>query len=267
MNLRKNMQNIGVKGLLLLVLGYAAQLWADGNTPEQLMGQWLNLEMQKGSLQSNWNRSRDNLEQRFILLDAEQKRLKEVLSQRTQANGEVDQRRLTLLQAQEKLEQDQAQLDGQLKKYLQRAQLIQPRLPPPLRAQWNEKLALVAQENASASERLEHLLSLFKQFDEFNQRVALHIGALDIPDANQQMQPILTSQIYLGASQGWYVSDDGKSYGFGRSTSTGWKWWHGAAAEQELGRPLSADAIMRVRRILENPTTAEFVALPVKIAQ
>ncbi|HMY41006.1 MAG TPA: DUF3450 family protein [Marinagarivorans sp.] len=256
-------------GKLLVIALCSGAPWvaAESSSPEQLMGQWLNLEMQKGAMQSNWNRSRDNLDQRFILLDAEQKRLKEVLSQRTVATGEVDQRRLELLQRQEKLEQEQAQLDAQLKKYLQKAQLIQPRLPPPLSAHWSEKLALLGQENASASERLEHLLGLFKQFDEFNQRVALHIGALDIPDANAHLQPILTSQIYLGASQGWYVSDDGKAYGYGRPTSTGWKWWHGAEAAKELGRPLSAEAIARVRHILENPTTAEFISLPVKISQ
>ncbi|HRH75930.1 MAG TPA: DUF3450 family protein [Cellvibrionaceae bacterium] len=263
----KKLNNSWTTGLVCMLLGHGAPLWADSSTPEQLMGQWLNVEMQKGSLQSNWSRSRDNLDQRFILLDAEQKRLKELLSQRTVATGDVDQRRLDLLKQQEKLEQDQAQLEGQLKKYQQKVQLIQPRLPPPLAAQWSEKLAQLSQENASASERLDHLLGLFKQFDEFNQRVALHIGALDIPDAQQHLQPILTSQIYLGASQGWYVSDDGKAYGFGRPTATGWKWWHGAQADQELGRPLSAEAILRVRRILENPTTAEFVSLPVKISQ
>lgn len=255
------------KALTFALCANTPWVLAESSSPEQLMGQWLNLEMQKGALQSNWNRSRDNLDQRFTLLDAEQKRLKEILSQRTVATTEVDQRRLELLQRQEKLEQDQAQLDGQLKKYLQRAQLIQPRLPPPLSAQWTEKLGLLGQENASSSERLEHLLSLFKQFDEFNQRVALHMGALDVPIANQAPQPILTSQIYLGASQGWYVSDDGKAYGYGRPTSTGWKWWHGAEAEQELGRPLSAEAILRVRRIIENPTTAQFISLPVKISQ
>ncbi len=257
-------KNTLAKGLALALLSVTPV--AHSNSPEQLMAQWLNLEMQKGSLQSNWNRSRDNLDQRFVLLDAEQKRLSEILTQRKVATGEVDQRRLDLLQKQEKLEQDQAQLEGQLKKYTQRVQLIHPRLPPPLSAQWNDKIALAAQENASLSERLENLLSLFKQFDEFNRRVALHIGALDIP-MGDQAQSTLTSQIYLGVSQGWYVSDDGKAFGFGRPTSTGWKWWHGAEAAKELGRPLDAETILRVRRMLENPTTAEFIALPVKISQ
>ncbi|HEY6527231.1 MAG TPA: DUF3450 family protein [Cellvibrionaceae bacterium] len=255
------------KALLLLLGCYSWTVFAETNTPEQLMGQWLNLEMQKGSLQSNWSQSRDNLDQRLSLLEVEQKRLKEVLSQRTVATTEVDQRRLALLQAQEKLEQEQSQLEEQLKKYVQRAQLLHPRLPPPLNVLWNEKLALVTQENNSASERLEQLLTLFKQFDEFNHRVALHIGAIEIPDTDKQTHPILTSQIYLGVSQGWYVSDDAKSYGFGRPTSTGWKWWHGQDAERELGRPLNAQAILRVKQILENPTTAEFVSLPVKISQ
>jgi hypothetical protein len=255
------------KALLLLLGSYSWAAFAQTNTPEELMGQWLNLEMQKGSLQSNWSRSRDNLDQRFALLEVEQKRLKEILSQRTVTTSEVDQRRLVLLQSQEQLEQEQAHLEGQLKKYVQRAQLLQPRLPPPLNVLWNEKLALATQENNSASERLEQLLTLFKQFDEFNQRVALHIGALEIPGADNQTHPVLANQIYLGVSQGWYASDDGKSYGFGRPTSTGWKWWHNQDAERELGRALNAQAILRVKQILENPTTAEFVSLPVKISQ
>lgn len=253
--------------------GWLIFLWlpliafADTSTPEQLMGQWLNLEAQKGALQSNWARSRDNLDQRLALLEVEQRRLKEILSQRVVATTDVDQRRLALLQTQEKLEQEQAALGTQLTHYVQRAGLLHPRLPPPLNAQWSEKLAAVSQPSANLSERLELLLSLFKQVDEFNSRVALHIGAMDIPDANSQPRALLTSQIYLGVSQGWYVSDDGRAFGFGRPTSTGWKWWHGQDAERELGRPLNAEAIVRVKKILENPTTAEFVTLPVKISQ
>ena len=53
-------------------------------------------------------------------------------------HGDVDQRRLDLLKQQEKLEQDQAQLEGQLKNINKKVQLIQPRLPPPLAAQWSE---------------------------------------------------------------------------------------------------------------------------------
>lgn len=256
-----------VKALLLIVFLGALTANAETGTPEQLMGQWLNLEMQKGALQSNWNRSRDNLDQRIALLDVEQKRLKEILAQRTVTTTEVDQRRLALLQTQDKLEQEQLHLDDQLKKYTQRAQLIHQRLPPPLNAQWNEKLGLLDQQSTSSSERLELLLALFKQFDEFNHRVALHIGALDAPDTQQQNRPILANQIYLGVSQGWYASDDGSAYGFGRPTSTGWKWWHGKDAERELGRPLTAEAILHVKKILENPTTAEFITLPVKISQ
>lgn len=231
------------------------------------MGQWINLQTQKGLLQSNWNSSRDNLDQRMNLLDIEQKKLKDIVSQRTQATSEVDQRRLALLQSQEKLEQEQQSLSTQLKVYIQRAQAFHMRLPPPLHAQWNEKFASLSDENRTASERLETLLSLFKQFDEFNRRVALHIGAMEIPDQNQQPQPVLTNQIYLGVSQGWYVNDDGSSFGYGRPTPTGWKWWHGKEAQQELGKPLDAAAVKRVLSVLQNPTNAEFVSLPVKITR
>jgi len=235
------------------------------NKSTQLMDDWLNLEIQKGQLQSSWNQREQDLEQRLSLLDIELRRLNEVAAQRVEAASDVDQKRSELLQKQEALEQDQSLMAEQLKKTHLRIKNLMPRLPPPLQSEWQAQIDLAGEESASNSEKLERLLTLFKMAEEFDGRVALHRGELNLDASSNKEIVVQVNQIYLGLSQGWYISDDGKLYGYGRATPQGWQWWHGAAADAELGKTLHAAQINQVYRILQNPTTADFVALPVKI--
>lgn len=239
-----------------------------GNSSEKLMDDWLSLEIQKGQLQSSWNQRQQDLDQHLTLLDIESQRLNEVLTRRTEISGEVDLRRSALLEQQEQLEQEQSRLKIQLEATLRRANALHPRLPPPLYSEWQQQLEQITPDVLTNSEMLERLLALFKMLEEFDNRVALHRGALDLSNSEQATgSVVLVNQIYLGVSQGWYVSDDGNAYGYGRATPLGWKWWHGEESHRELGLPLDPKAITQVRRILENPTTADFIALPVKITQ
>ncbi len=231
---------------------------------DKLVDDWLNLEIQKGHLQSTWNLRRADLEQRLSLLDTEHNSLTELLAKRSEISSDVDQRRLTLLETQDRLEKEQQSLDAQLQETLQLAQALHTRLPPPLRAEWQEKFPLLQEDGVKTSEKLERLLGLFKLAEDFNDRVALHSGTLDIPDGTG-VRKILVSQIYLGITQGWYISQDGKTYGYGRATPLGWQWWHGPEADIELGHRLDPALLLKARAILENPTTAEFIALPVKL--
>lgn len=239
-----------------------------GDRAEKLMDDWLSLEIQKGQLQSNWSRREQDLDQRLTLLDIELQRLQEISTQRTQVTGDADQRRHALLKQQEQLEQEQSQLETQLKTSLQSVKILHARLPPPLQAEWQTQLDQIDPAALNNSEMLERLLTLYRMLEEFDNRVALHRGVVELPGVNGAAETVLlVNQIYLGVGQGWYVSDDGMSYGYGRATALGWKWWHGEEADGELGRRLDPATILQVRRILENPIKADFVALPVKIIQ
>ena len=109
------------------------------------------------------------------------------------------------------------------------------------------------------------LCKLFKLVEEFDNRVGIHRSAMKLVDKEGNPQKLLVTQLYLGAGQGWYVSDDGNSYGYGRATKLGWNWWHGSDASDELGNKLDPQDLLRLRTILENPTTATFLSLPIKI--
>lgn len=232
---------------------------------EKLMDDWLNLEIQKGQLEASWSQREQDIEQRLSLMDLELQKLNEVATKRVEVTSDVDQRRSELLQKQEILEKEQSLLKAQLKEAERYIKRQFPRLPPPLQAEWKTQLDQFSLEELSNSEALERILALVKMAEEFNNRVALHRGELEIAHPSEDPLVVQVNQIFLGISQGWYVSDDGKMYGYGRSTAEGWRWWHSDDADRELGQAVDAKLISRVHRMLQNPTTAEFVALPVKI--
>lgn len=229
-----------------------------------LMGKWIDLESQKGRLQSEWSVRKADLEHRLSLLNIEQTTLKEALAEGNKSTSEVDEQRLALLKTQDRLESEQSQMNAQLQKSIAQAQSLQSRLPPPIQAQWQERLPYLAQADLNTSEKLEKLLGLFKLVEEFDDRIALHKSTLEIPSGANETRAVFVTQIYLGASQGWYVNEDGSAYGYGRATPLGWKWWHGAEATTELGGNLDVSALLKTRAILENPTSASFVSLPIK---
>lgn len=254
--------------IIFSVSTYSISAYAENeSTLNELMDQWLSLESQKGKLQRDWQARSQQLEQKHALFDTEIKTLKQVLKQSVNADNDVVQRRLLLITKQDKLEQEQIIVKNEMKKANDFVHSLLSRLPPPIQKQWQEKLLLLTQKSISLSEKLERLLTLFQQVNEFNKRVAQHRSSMQIPNASGELQNLLVTQIYLGVGQGWYISDDGSYYGYGRSTSLGWYWWHGEEASAELGRKLNPNDLLDVSKTLQNPTSASFMTLPIKISK
>src|SRR5690606_30368312 len=91
--------------VLFVVIPFACISKAD---TDGLMQKWLQLESQKGKLQTEWAERKAELERRQKLLVAEQSSLNEVLSQTADVRSDTDERRKSLLTDQERLEQEQA---------------------------------------------------------------------------------------------------------------------------------------------------------------
>ena len=241
---------------------------SSGFASEKLIDDWLNLEIQKGQLEASWSQREQDLEHRIKLLNIELQTLNESAAKRTETTSDVDQRRSELLQKQETLEKEQSSLRAQLTQADQHIRRLLTRLPPPLQAEWKVQLEQFSLDESSNSEALERVLALLKMVDDFDSRIALHRGELTISSPSSP-DPLIVqvNQIYLGASQGWYINDDGQEYGYGRSTADGWQWWHKDDASKQLGVTVDPKIIDKIYRMLQNPTTAEFIALPVKINQ
>jgi len=231
---------------------------------DELMQKWIQLEAQQGKLQMEWGERKSELERRKQLLNAEKSALNEVLSQTQSATSDVDQRRNDLLANQQKLEQEQELLTEQINKTILAIQSFYYRLPPPLADEVNSKMKLI-DANLAQSEKLERLLSIFKLIDEFNKRIAIHRATIDLPAGDVPARSIRVTQLYLGLSQGWYLSEDASEYGYGRATQLGWKWWSKKEAQEELGQELKPQEIKKMITVIENPTLADLVSLPIKL--
>jgi hypothetical protein len=240
-------------------------LSAENKSLNELMEQWINIESQKGNLQLSWNTRRQQLEQSQSLLASEIGVLKQVLKKTGSEKSDVDNKRIQLSEKQSLLEQEQVLVKNQIAQATDFTRALVVRLPPPLQSQWREKRLLLTQAGATDSEKLERLLTLYKLVNEFDERIALNRSSMEIPNSANESQNLLVTQMYLGVSQGWYVSDDGLYYGYGRASKLGWQWWHNEAASAELGRILDPQDLLQLKGILQKPTTAKFINLPVKV--
>ncbi|WP_162926429.1 DUF3450 family protein [Teredinibacter purpureus] len=250
-----------VIGLLFAVLTVQAE-----RAPlDELMATWLSLESQKGHVQKNWSERQQQLDEKISLFDAEKTALEKVIESAGNVRNDVDVKRMELARAQEKLEQEQVLVSASIAKASTTLQLMAKRLPPPLQQEWVAKMALLGEENVSNSEKLERLLQLLQSAEEFNSRVAMHRSVIEAAITDTETQKVVVNQMYLGVNQAWYVSDDATVYGYGRSTILGWQWWQGRDASKELGRTLEVDDIVALKNMLETPTAAAYLSLPIKL--
>ncbi len=252
--------------LLTLASIFLSSFSAVAENLNELMKKWIELESQKGELQLDWNSQKQYLGQTVRLLTTEEEELQQLLKKADTVKSDVDSRRIELSKKQSLLEQEQVFVKAQLEQATIFCQQLLKRLPPPLQEQWQGKLLFLTQEGVTDSEKLERILTLYQLVNEFDERVALNRSSMEIPSGKEKKQNVLVSQIYLGVSQAWYVSDDGLFYGYGRAKSSGWQWWHNEASSAELGRVLDPEDLIQLRDILEKPTTAKFIDLPVKVS-
>lgn len=235
---------------LLLVVASAARGDATGEM-EALTLQWTALERQRNVLESNWRDQQPVLEQQLALLERERRELASFLEQTETAQDEVEERRLELLDRQSVLEQQQASLERELQAAIVQVQSLHRQLPPPMVAAWNERLPELKADVATTSERLQVLLEMLGDLDDFDRKLSLHEEVMVLADGQEH----LVSEVYVGLSHGWYVSTDGIYAGAGHPGPGGWQW----------RRSEEPEAITRVIAIVERRRNAELVALPVAL--
>jgi len=240
--------------LVLASLGIPQGFAADDPVSEthQLTLQWTRLEHQKDTLQSNWRNDRPVLEQQLMLLERETRDLGTLLEASEQQQGEVEQKRLELLQEQTLLEQDQAQLERALLQATIALHGMHPQLPPPLKSALDAELPGLDDPLATTSEKLQLLLDLLGKLDDFGQKISLHESVMTLADG----QDYLVRQVYLGLSHGWYVTADQRLAASGLASPDGWLW-----------EPVSnGQTITEIIAILERRASPALVTIPLRLA-
>ena len=131
-----------------------------------------------------------------------------------------------------------------------------PRLPQPLQEEIRSLTQSLPKEGEdpklTPSKRFITVVFLLTQINKFHGEVHTASETLTMPDGTQ----VNVSTLYLGVSQGYYVSQDGKNAGVGRSSESGWDW---------TSKPDSAAEIAKAIAILESEAPAGYASLPLTI--
>ncbi len=220
---------------------------------DQLATQWTTLQRQQDVLLSSWRSEKPVLEQQLDLLERESKSLSEVFEQSSKQQGQVEQRRLELLQQQTTLEQEQAATAASLGRITAALHALHSQLPPPLVTAWDKELGKLDQPERSASDKLQLALVLLGQLADFQQKVTVNETVMKLPDGQEH----LVKQVYLGLGQGWYVSADLKHAAVGSPAVDGWHWTDTDEAA----------AITRVISIVERKQSPALVSLPARLSK
>jgi hypothetical protein len=217
----------------------------------QLTLQWTGLEHQKDLLRANWRRDKPVLEQQLSLLERETRELNQLLEESAQEQDEVEQRRLELLEQQIRLEQEQAALERSLRQAFIRLKALHVQLPPPLMEGWDEELPRLEDPLLTSSEKLQLVLNLLSQLDDFQQKVTLHETVMALADG----QEYLVKQVFLGLSHGWYVTADQSHAAAGMADPDGWQWTPVTDGER----------IARIVAILDRRMNPELITIPLQL--
>jgi hypothetical protein len=217
----------------------------------QLTLQWTGLEHQKDLLQKNWRRDKPVLEQQLSLLERETQELNRFLKESAQEQDEVEQRRLELLEQQTRLEQEQAALERSLRQAVVRLKALHLQLPPPLVEGWEKELPRLEESLLTSSEKLQLVLNLLGQLDDFEQKVTLHETVMTLADG----QEYLVKQVFLGLSHGWYVTADQSHAAAGMADPDGWQWTPVTDGER----------IAQIIAILERRMNPELITIPLEL--
>lgn len=257
------------QSLILLLLSFQG-VSAQGVVAESddLVAKWINLEQQSNALNSHWIMNKPVLEQRVELLKREELQLKNLLSVDHSATTQVEAKRSELLTLQNNMESEQATLSQWVDAELSQVQRILEQLPPPLAKSWRaaikeKKMNLQSPDSMSVepanstvnsidttSSKLELLLSLYLQLNEFEQRVSSYETQIETLDGEVR----LVKQLYLGISRGWYVTLDSLNVAEGVSTATGWRW--------QVNKSLTPDTIETALMMIAHKKEANFIELP-----
>ena len=243
--------------LCVLLLTPISSAWAERPCPAELDRmtlQWSELEQQRSALEAQWLQREEVLKQQSQLLSVERKTLEAVLAEDQTLNDDVAQKRKQLLAQQIQMEKEQQALVDVLDGYLQAALDLQYRLPPPLQASWQTLIDEQSADEADNSKRLQLLLQLLAQLEDFEARIAQHQTVMTL--GGQQIQ---VQQFYLGLSQGWYVDKAGRHAGYGYSSAEGWQW-----LPEDQSAAVDPQQLLRVLAMMHGQQQAELT--PVSVA-
>ncbi|WP_426357751.1 DUF3450 family protein [Pseudocolwellia sp. HL-MZ19] len=220
------------------------------NELEQLVQRWLQIERQISELTVDGIQQESSMKQTLQLLEIEYQQLSASNESRQKNHSELTEKRTKLITLQSELETSQDLLSAQLNKINQQLISLQVQLPPPLLTSW-ENVGDLNNDSLETTEKLQIALDVLTRLIDFQNRISIHEMAIKHANGSE----IWVTQLYLGAAQAWFVSNDLTYAGIGYPDVLGWQW--------EFDENIDADQIAKGIAVHKKQRAAQWIKLPI----
>ena len=227
-----------------------------------LIHDWLMLESQRGAITSEWEKNKANLDAQISLYRKQIAEYKTVIESQSKNTNDLDERRKMITLRQSELEEKQAIIKEKVNIALHKIGTNLDRLPPFVKKQVSEELQGITSDVSNISKTVDSLVATIRMLFEHNEKITLHKSELKIEENNTNIH---VTQVYVGLSHGWYVSEDNTRYGYGRATDNGWKWWHNEDSTALLNEQFEARDVRKLIDSMRDPQNARLSTMPLVI--
>jgi hypothetical protein len=252
---------VGLASLCFLIAHASAQT-AEKSPPLDLEGtrtildKWIETERIISAEQNDWKQGKGILQERIELVKREITRLEEQRAEIEKNITEADRQKAEQVSLTEELKTQAAVLQDTVVELEEKVRALHARLPETLKAKLLTLYQRIPQNpessKASLAERFQNILGILNEANKLNNEVTVANEVRTLSNG----KPAEVRTLYVGLSQGYYVSQDGYAAGIGRPAREGWDWKPADKLASEI------EAAFTVLQSKEHP---RFVELPITI--
>ncbi len=235
---------------------------AEKNAPVDLestravLDKWIETERIISAEENEWKQSKGMLADRIELVRGEITRLDEQRAEIEKNITEADQKRAEQVALNEELKRQAAVLQNTVELLERQVIALYARLPETLKGKLLTLYQRIPQNpessEASLAERFQNILGILNEANKLNNEVTVASEVRTLSNG----KPAEVRALYVGLSQGYYLSQQGDAAGVGRPGRNGWDW----KPEDKL-----ASQIELAFAVLQNKEHPRFVELPITI--
>ncbi len=217
---------------------------------------WVDTRRVISQEQRDWATGREMLNERIALVKREIESARGRVKEAQATITEADTKRAELVEENEKLKLQSVELAKTVIALEQRTKELIRKLPDPIKDRVKPLSQRLPEDSAgsklSLSVRFQNVVGILNEVNKFNREISVTSEVRALPDGTSAE----VTALYVGISQGYYVSGNGKIAGIGQATDEGWVWKPANEAAPQIARAIA---------ILKNESVAAFVMLPVEI--
>ena len=204
----------------------------------------------------DWALGQELLNDRIGIVKREIQGLRSRVEDAEKSVSEAEGTRSGLEQQNTSLKETSAVLDRTVATLETRTRTLLARLPEPLKDRvrpLSQKIPVQAEDTKlSLSERFQNIVGLLNEVNKFQREITITTEVMQLANGTKAEVSVL----YVGISQGYYVTNNGDAAGTGTAGAQGFEWTEANAAAPHVKAAIA---------VLKNEQVARFVPLPIRI--